>query len=743
MQWSSRRFTLVALLLLIPSADAWAQLATAQMNGRVTDPSGAVLPGVAITATQTDTGATRTVVTDDRGAYALPNLPTGPYRLEAMLSGFRTYVQTGIVLQVAGTPVINIVLALGNLEEAVTVDAAAPLVDVKSAGIGTVIENERILELPLQGRQVTDLILLAGAAVQTGQPNTRSFQGGVNIAVAGGQGFGVAYLLDGAMHNDPSTAAGLPLPFPDALQEFRLATSGLSAENGIHSGASVNAVTKSGTNRFHGNAFEFYRDKRFNATNRFAPVGPDGKRLDDGLHRNQFGGTLGGPIVQNRLFFFGGYQRTQLRQQPNANVAYVPTPAMLSGDFTAFASAACNNGRAIALRAPFVSNRVDPALFSPAAMRLVRSLPSTTDACGEIRFPFGGGENIQGQTVARVDFQRTANDSLFVRYMATTIDQDIPDFDNVLSAMNPATIGMDNLSQAVVVGNTRVFGSNTVNSLRLAYNRTRALRLNRPEIGPEDLGIRDFYNYEPHRMALNIPGGFTFGTNAGSSRALSQTYQVTDDPHARPRQPSDRVRWDACLLEHVHQELHAVRRSVRVQRPGHRPGLVGLSVGQGALDGASGRWRHRSRTALRGTVCDRRVAGHEPADPERRSPLGALLRAGDGIHRGVRHTRVELGQLPERREKPRVRQRTARASLSGRSGLSTGPLGDVRPVVEFLAARRRSLGHQRQRADRAAGVLRARLRLSDRRHANPSDVGRALWQSRACRSATGRDGRSV
>ena len=308
MKRSTYRFTLVALLLLTTCARSWAQLATAQMNGRVTDESGAVLPGVTITATQIDTGATRTVVTDASGAYALPNLPTGPYRLEAMLSGFRTYVQTGIVLQVAGAPVIAIVLALGNLEETVTVDAAAPLVDVKSAGIGTVVENERIVELPLQGRQVTDLILLAGAAVQTGQPNTRSFQGGVNIAVAGGQGFGVAYLLDGAMHNNPSTAAGLPLPFPDALQEFRLATSGLSADNGIHSGASVNAVTKSGTNRFHGNGFEFYRDRRFNATNAFAPIGPDGRRLDDGLHRNQFGGTLGGPIIPNRLFFFGGYQ---------------------------------------------------------------------------------------------------------------------------------------------------------------------------------------------------------------------------------------------------------------------------------------------------------------------------------------------------------------------------------------------------------------------------------------------------
>ena len=529
MKQSLRRFTFAALMLILTSGGAWAQLSTGQMSGQVTDESGAVLPGVTVTATQTDTGATRTVVTGENGSYVLPNLPTGPYRLEAMLQGFRAYVQTGIVLQVAAAPVINVALALGNVEETVTVAADAPLVDVKSAGIGTVIENERILELPLQGRQVTDLILLAGAAVQTGQPNTRSFQGGVNIAVAGGQGFGVAYLLDGAMHNDPATAAGLPLPFPDALQEFRLATSGLSAENGIRSGASVNAVTKSGTNRFHGNAFEFYRDKRFNATNRFAPVGPDGRRLDDGLHRNQFGGTFGGPIIENKLFFFAGYQRTQLRQQPNANVTYVPTPAMLAGDFTDFASAACNNGRAVALRAPFVNNRIDPALFSPAARTLARSLPSTTNPCGEIRFPFGGGENIQVQPVARVDFQRTGNDSIFVRYMATTIDQDIPDFDNILSSMNPATIGMDNLSQAVVFGNTRVFGNNTVNSLRVGYNHTRALRLNRPAIGPEDLGIRDFYNYEPHRMAMNVIGGFTFGTNAGSSKSWSRTYQVTND----------------------------------------------------------------------------------------------------------------------------------------------------------------------------------------------------------------------
>ncbi len=174
-----RDCSLGALVLVLTSALAYAQ-ATAQLSGRVTDESGGVLPGVSVTVIQTDTGFTRTTVTDDGGAYVLPNLPLGPYRLEVMLAGFRTYQQTGIVLQVGATPAINVSLALGELAETVTVEAAAPLVDTQSAGISEVVEQERILELPLQGRQVTDLIVLAGAAVEMGRPNNRSFQGGVN-----------------------------------------------------------------------------------------------------------------------------------------------------------------------------------------------------------------------------------------------------------------------------------------------------------------------------------------------------------------------------------------------------------------------------------------------------------------------------------------------------------------------------------------------------------------------------------
>src|SRR5215510_498421 len=161
---------LAATLLITDSA--WAQ-ATAQLNGRVADESGAGLPGVTVTATQTDTAFTRTVVTDVTGAWTMPNMPIGPYRLEATLAGFRTYVQTGIVLQVSANPVINTTLALGNIEETITVAGETPLVDVRSAGISEVVEQERIVELPLQGRQVTDLIVLAGAAVPAGAPGNR------------------------------------------------------------------------------------------------------------------------------------------------------------------------------------------------------------------------------------------------------------------------------------------------------------------------------------------------------------------------------------------------------------------------------------------------------------------------------------------------------------------------------------------------------------------------------------------
>src|SRR6266705_276619 len=179
------------------------QGATAQISGTVTDKSGAVLPGVEITATQTETNVNRNAVSNETGSYVLPNLPLGPYRLGAVLPGFRTFAQTGIVLQVNSNPTINIILQVGQVTEQIEVQANATQVETRTTAVGQVIENARILELPLNGRQVTDLITLSGAAVQSEAASTQTWQGAVMISIAGGQTFGVGYSLDGSMHNNP------------------------------------------------------------------------------------------------------------------------------------------------------------------------------------------------------------------------------------------------------------------------------------------------------------------------------------------------------------------------------------------------------------------------------------------------------------------------------------------------------------------------------------------------------------
>ena len=522
----------VCAMLLLSGAPLSAQ-ATAQLNGIVRDASGAVLPGVTVTVTQTDTGFTRTTVTDGSGAYVMPNLPTGPYRLEVSLQGFRSFAQVGIVLQVVAAPTINAVLEVGDLQETVAVDAAAPLVDVQSAGISEVVENARIVELPLQGRRVTDLIVLAGAAVNTGDVSgQRNRSDAVAISVAGGLRTGVAYVLDGAMHNDPYDNTNLPFPFPDALQEFSVATSGLSAQSGMHSAASVNGVTRSGTNRFHGNVFEFLRDKRFNATDAFAPRGADGRKVDDGLVRNQFGGTFGGPVLRDRLFFFGAYQGTVTRQTPASFVGFVPTAAMLAGDFTAIASPACNAGRQVTLRAPFVNNRVDPSRFSAAAVAVARRLPVATDPCGEIRYSVPLDNN-DAQTVVRVDSQMSPNHSLFGRYI-DTFERRLPTLSrtgNILTVRREFGANKRARAQSTALGDTVVIGANMVNAFRVTWNRT-SNRLNDPPdpfFDASDLGIR-LHSYVPGVIGLNVTNGFTIsGGNSVKVRVVNEAYQAAND----------------------------------------------------------------------------------------------------------------------------------------------------------------------------------------------------------------------
>src|SRR5436305_1123050 len=402
------------IILSATCGDIWAQ-ATAQISGTVKDQTGAVLPGVEISATQTETGSARTAVTNETGSYVLLNLAIGPYRLEAGLPGFRSFVQTGIVLDVNASPVVNPVLQVGQVSDQVEVQANAALVETRNSGVGQVIENTRILELPLNGRNVESLIVLGGAAAAAdpaiGQVRNPFYAGAVSVG--GGLATTVNYTLDGANHNTYQDNSYVVMPFPDALEEFKVETSSSGAQTGMKSSGSVSMVTKSGTNTFHGDLFEFVRNGMFNARNAFAA-----KR--DTIKRNQFGGTIGGPRMKDKLFFCTGYQGTTLRQDPAVLTAFVPTPAMLQGDFTAFASAACNVGRPITLRGPFVNNRIDPALLSKPAVNFSKSLPQTSDPCGKVIYSNPTLTN-EHQVVTRFDYQQSVKQQIFARYLVDSI----------------------------------------------------------------------------------------------------------------------------------------------------------------------------------------------------------------------------------------------------------------------------------------------------------------------------------
>jgi hypothetical protein len=524
-------FLCVLLLVVLSRTATHGQALTVQINGTVTDQSGSAVPGVEVTAEQTDTGARRTVVTDETGSYLLTQLPLGPYRLEAKKEGFRNYVQTGIVLQVNTNPTIPIALAVGQVTETVEVAANATLVETRSMGVGSVVENQRILELPLNGRNAVELITLAGAAVVAGSSPSWAMKTGVNISVAGGQTFGVTYLLDGAQHSNFYDATGMPLPFPDALQEFKVETSSLTAQYGTHSGAAVSGVTKSGTNAFHGNLFEFVRNYKFNGRNAFAAQ-------RDTLKRNQFGGTVGGRIIKDKLFFFAGYQGTRIRQRTSDNTAFVPTAATLAGDFTGFASAQCQ-GTNRTLGGGFVGNQINPALYSPAALKLAARLPkpdNPNDPCGRVLFGLRGVEN-QNQSIGRIDYTINDKHTLFGRYLATPIYTAIP-YDlsggNILTTNTPAgspvqSYGQDDLATSFTIGETWLINASTVNSFRAAFNRVAGNHPGPQFLGPSDIGVNAF-SYLPKYLNTTVNGGFSIGQTTGSDLYIFSTqYQLNDD----------------------------------------------------------------------------------------------------------------------------------------------------------------------------------------------------------------------
>ncbi|MDQ6698934.1 MAG: carboxypeptidase regulatory-like domain-containing protein [Acidobacteriota bacterium] len=525
-------FSLPALLALgsAPSLHAQA-VSIATVTGRVTDQQGAIIGGALVKLSGVETGAVHNAVSNSDGIYTLPSLPIGAYTLQAAVPGFQTYAQTGILLRVGDNVQIDIDLKVGQATETVEVKANAAMLQTQQNTISQVVDQARIVDLPLNGRDATELITLTGASINKSDgtnTGSKSFFSSQSIAIAGGAGNTTNYLLDGGDNNDSFTNVNMPFPFPDALAEFSVETSTLPARYGLHPGGVVNAVTKSGTNRWHGDLFEFLRNGKVNAINYFAP-------RQDSLKRNQFGGTFGGRIIRDKLFFFGGIQRSSIRQDPSASTAIVPTAAALAGDFSTLNGPGCQargvtrilNDPTTGL--PLPNNRISPSRFDPAAVALAKYLPQTADPCGKASYgiPVQSDET---QYIGRVDWVISNRHSLYGRYLLDGYT--LAAFFDPHDILVTSSTGNVERAQTFVLGDNFTLNPSTVNSLHLTVGRRSNNRGTNPNgINAASLGVANFYQATTNFLQLAVNnGGFAVGCGTCALGSFPITsYQVAND----------------------------------------------------------------------------------------------------------------------------------------------------------------------------------------------------------------------
>jgi hypothetical protein len=386
------------MLLLGWAGPAQAQFTTARLSGVVTDNSGGVIPGATVTVEELSTGYTQAVKTGAAGEYLFPSLPVGTYQFSAQMTGFSTYIQNGIMLAVGQAATQNVKLAVGAVTQRIEVTENSALVTTDSSTIGTVIDQKDVVGLPLNGRAVQQLVFLApGATDVTSHYCAANCEGGVfpseQYAKVNGAGAnGVNYQMDGVDYNDTYINTNVPFPNPDAIDEFNLLTGNMSASYGNAIGGVVNVVSRSGSDKIHGDVFEFLRNSVLDAIDFFAPI-------VNPLHQNQFGGSVGGPILKDKLFYFGSYQGTRFSTANNGQIAFVPNAAERTGNFSDLLPGTQlvnpNTG------APYQNNQI---LVSPIATYILNMIPLPNGPDDQLTF--NGGPDVQNtdEYLAKIDF---------------------------------------------------------------------------------------------------------------------------------------------------------------------------------------------------------------------------------------------------------------------------------------------------------------------------------------------------
>ncbi len=523
---------LLAVLMAFPLAPAAsAQVTAATIVGTITDPSGAALPGATVTARNVDTGFTRTVPTNDVGAYRLEFLPIGNYVVEIALSGFTTSNRSGIVLRVNDTLRVDATLTLGSLAETVNVEAAVLQVNTATSDVSRTIEAKAIESLPLVDRNVYSLLDLT-PGVQSNNNGVASASSGtstlilgfpeqrtlINGGADGGTG-SVNYYLDGGINMTGLRNTGNILPNPDAIQEFKVQTNSYNVEYGRFSSGVINVITKAGTNRYRGSAFEYFRDESLNANDWGSVLGKAP------LKRNQFGGSLGGPILRDRTFFFASYSGLRQETSNFLNTAIVPTALERTGNFTASGTIPTDPATGQAFSCNGVTGIICGSRLDPVAMRIIKEYIPESNVPGRIWQGYVPSPFDTDEALVKLDHQLSTEHRLTGSYFWTTGTNEVRSGSgNLPWARQQFKWTQHNLN----LSDTWVVSPSTINQVWFSFNRNYGGRLNLPAISLRDLGSAFVPQGAPSLPQITVSGYFNLTNSIGGPKAGGDFYSMRD-----------------------------------------------------------------------------------------------------------------------------------------------------------------------------------------------------------------------
>jgi Carboxypeptidase regulatory-like domain/TonB-dependent Receptor Plug Domain len=520
----SGQFSLVLSIILSGLVSVSEAQVTGTISGYVKDPSAAAVPGADVTAVMVAQQITRTTQTNSEGFYNFVAMLPGVYEITFEAGGFQKLVRSGVRLTVNENIRVDVNLTLGPLETEVNVAGAAPLVETVSPTLSGLVDDRRVVDLPLNGRNVIALARILPGVLNVEAPQQLSdARGGPKMNVNGGRANMNLFTFNGGYFNNPSRNTGMNYPPPDAIQEVRILTHNFGAEYGRNPGSQVNVVSKSGTNDIHGSVWEFLRNDSLNARNFFQP------RVAD-LKQNQFGVAAGGPLKKNGLFAFGSYQGLRDRREASTVEALVPSAAERAGDFSG-SGVTLTNPTDILTGLPFrdaagnpcvVANRIASGCISPVATNLLTFVPqSSTGSVVSLAASPRDGD----MWMMRFDWNQSSKHTLYGTY-----------FDDKNSRSNPYSTGNlpDYISESFVQ-NTRHFtlsdtytvGPRLLNQFTATMLRTTSNQLQTRTIDPIELGINMPQYVPTGAVSVDVGGNFALGSGF-TTRFLNTNWQFRD-----------------------------------------------------------------------------------------------------------------------------------------------------------------------------------------------------------------------